>query len=52
MKRIYANYCMLETVYVQDDATDEEILEAIKAAYAERGVDFESFDDGEWEVTK
>ena len=50
MKKVYANYCMLETLYFDDEATEEVIIEGIREAYASRGVDFDCFDDGEYEI--
>lgn len=49
MRKILANYCVLATLYVSDDATEKEINEALVAEYKNRGLDFDSFDDGEYE---
>lgn len=50
MKTIYANYCVLASFEVDDNATYEEIETMIDDAYAERGFSWSEFDDGEWEA--
>ncbi len=48
--KIYANYCVLESFEIDDNATEDEILETIKEKYAKRGFNFDDFDDGEWDA--
>lgn len=48
MKKVYANYSMLVSFEVDDEASEEEIAELVANEYAERGIlDMSDFDHGE-----
>lgn len=46
--KIRASYCVFLDVEVKDDANMDEVFEAVRQGYEDKGYDINDFDDGEY----